>query len=262
MARKRVVVIGDLHCGHIVGLTPGRYQWNPRKGDARRRRIARMQRECWDFYRETVKRLKPVDIAVVNGDCIDGRGEKSGGLELITVNRHEQCEMAVECIKLMDAKHVIITMGTPYHVGERESYEDSIARMIGARIGAHLFPEVNGVVFDVRHHIGGSSVPYGRSTAITRAHVWNLLIAERGKQPKADITLRSHVHFHAGAFSSDWIGMTLPTLQAAGTRFGALKCSGDIDYGLVHFDIDEKGGYTWQAHIAVLVSERARTIRL
>lgn len=254
--------MGDPHCAHLVGLTPPRWQWNPRKGDARHRRIARLQAECWDFYKHTIRKLKPIDIAFVNGDCLDGRGEKSGSLELITVNRLEQCKMAIACIKLTGAKQVVISMGTPYHTGQLECWEDHIADKLGAQIGAHVFPEVNGLIFDMKHHIGGSSVPHGRTTAISRDHVWNLLIAERKKQPRAAITLRSHVHFHAFAGGADWLGMTLPSLQAAGTKFGALRCSGDIDFGLVHFDVNARGGYTWQAHIAELVSQRARTIKL
>ena len=50
-----------------------------------------------------VRDLQPVHLLLVGGDCIDGRGEKSGSTELITVNRNEQCQMAAECIRVWRA---------------------------------------------------------------------------------------------------------------------------------------------------------------
>lgn len=251
---KRVLLIGDLHCGHRAGLTPPQYQ--TRGGPEHIwEKFLRVQRDMWQLYAAAVKRLRPIHCLIVNGDCIDGRGEKSGGVELLTGDRSEQCKMAVECIKLAEPKHIVMTRGTSYHVGEIESWEDIIADTLKTaghivKIGDHEWINVNGHVFDVKHHIGGSQVPHGRLTAPARDEIWNALWAEAGLQPRANRIIRSHVHYCVGGFR--YVGgrridfMTLPALQAMGTRFGARRMSGTVDWGLVAFDINDKGQVVWE----------------
>ena len=79
---KRIAVISDLHCGHVVGLTPPR--WQSAVGLVGEK-IAAMQKTLWDLYTEEMDAIKPIDVLIVNGDCIDGKGKRSGSTELITM---------------------------------------------------------------------------------------------------------------------------------------------------------------------------------
>jgi len=256
--RKRIVIISDMHSGHVVGLTPPDFWQNETGGTVPRQdKFARIQRESWEWYRSTIASLKPIDVLLVNGDCIDGRGERSGGTELLTSNRQSQVDMAVQCIKLAKASAVMMTYGTAYHTGQLEDWEDAIAERVDASIGSHEWPEVNGLVFDMKHHIGSSSIPHGRHTAIARDRLWNVLWAERERQPKARVIIRSHVHYFQAVQTADFLALTTPALQAAGTKYGGRRCSGTVDFGLIHFDVDEHGGYTWKHHQAALASESA-----
>jgi hypothetical protein len=248
-----------MHCGHVAGLTPPDY-WL-RETDATRP-LARLQRECWRYYAAQIKALKPIDTLLVCGDAIDGNGSRSGGTEQLTTDRHAQCDMAAECIALAEARNVVMVYGTPYHTGDAEDFEREIRRRVPVlKIGGHEWVEIDGVTFDLKHKIGSSSIPHGRHTAIARDRLWNLLWAERDEQPLAGIMLRAHDHYHALAGGAGWLAMTLPALQAAHTKYGSRQCSGTVDFGLVHFDI-ENGGYTWQAHLARLRQQRAEALRL
>lgn len=258
---KRVVVMGDTHCGHVAGLCPP--NWIGSMPNLKRfHRFCDLQEQCWKWFAKTIKALQPIDILLFNGDAIDGRGERSGGLELVEPDRAGQCEMAVQIIKHVNAKRVAMTYGTAYHTGQEEDWEAQIAAEVGASIGSHEWPEINGVVFDMKHHLGSSSVPHGRHTAVSRDRLWNMLWAERGEQPKGDVFIRSHVHYHQHCGDPTYLAMTLPALQAAATKYGARRCSGIVDYGLVHFDIDAKGGFTWQSHLAKLPAQKAQTLKL
>ena len=260
---KRVVAIADLHCGHRVGLTPP--NWRGRKPE--HDKYAAIQDEAWRLYAGLVKKLRPVDCLIVNGDCIDGRGERSGGVELITGDRNEQCQMASECIWLWKPGAVVMVRGTPYHTGEIEAWEDQIATSVGAKIGDHEWVDVNGFIFDVKHFIGASQIPHGRATALRREELWNAIWAEADMQPRADMILRAHVHYCDGTYS--WAtgkrreGVILPALQAMGTRFGARQCSGIVNWGLLGWDIDEKGQIC-QRHecVITLQKQRARAFRV
>ena len=281
---KRVAIIADLHCGHRGGLTPPEFRYRESSEDHIWRKFTAIQDEAWRRYTSFVQRLNPITCLLVNGDGIDGRGERSGGVELLTGDRNEQCRIAEACIRQweFDGKSreydVVMAAGTPYHVGDIESWEHIIADMLRSpqndddralrvKIGDHEWVDINGFVFDMKHHCGSSSVPYGRATAMKRAETWNLVWAEAGEQPRGDFFVRSHVHFCEGAYK--WIGgkkveaITTPALQTMGTRFGARRCEGTVNWGLLAFDISPQGNITTRYEwIVSLESTKAKALKV
>lgn len=260
---KRVLILSDLHCGHRVGLTPEPWQY-PVKSDAVRYKWGKVQRQCWKWYVDSLKEHGPFDVVILNGDAVDGKGFRSGGTEQITTDRLEQVEMAALCVREAQTKDtkVIVVRGTPYHCGADEDLEDALAREVGAiKVGNHEWPNVEGVVFDVKHAVGSSSVPHGRHTAISRERLWGLLWAERGEAPKADVFIRSHVHYHSFAGGPGWLAMTTPALQSLGSKYGAKMCAGVVDFGFVVFDCED-GAYSWEAVMHTVASAVPRELKV
>jgi hypothetical protein len=229
----------------------------------RGKKYYKIQLELWEKYIEFVEELSPVDVLAVNADCTDGRGDRSGSLELIHLDRKVQVNMAVDCINVWNAPKIIMTRGTPYHVGNVEEWEDMIAEKVGAvKIGDHEWFDVNGVVFDMKHHVGASSIPHGEFTAIAKDRLWNYLWSEHEEQPRADILIRSHVHYHAFCGNGDWLAMTTPALQGQGSKFGARRCSRVIHWGLVYFDVFDDGSYHWEPRIVHAESQKITPTKL
>ena len=255
----RLCIVSDFHCGHRVGLTPPKYQ-SAVCGD----KFYKTQRVLWDYYESNIKKIKP-QILVVNGDAIDGRGERSGSTELIAVSRIKQCEMAVECIKVVGADRILMTRGTTYHVGKLEEFEDIIAHDVGAeKIEDHAWYDIRGVIFDVKHKPGGSSnVPHTGGTGITMDHVWNLFWANHNKsQPPSDITIRSHTHSFGYHGMDGWLGVYTPALQGMGSKYGAKECRKLVHFGFIYFDIYEGGVYKWNWKIAKVREQQAKALKL
>lgn len=245
----RLVILSDLHCGHRAGLTPPGWQ-TPLEAPDRLAAYARQQRVLWSWYAATIAALQPIDVLVVNGDAIDGRGSRSGGTELITTDLSAQAGMAVQCIAEAKAGAVHVVAGTPYHSGpDGEDWEERIADALGGVFHGHLWLPINGVMFDCKHKVGSSSVPHGRHTAISRERIWNLMWHEREGAPKSDVIVRSHVHYHEYSGNPTHLAMTTPALQGWGSKYGERQCSGIVDIGLVSFDISNEGAYTWQPHL-------------
>ena len=256
------MIISDLHAGHRAGLTPPdwQYQDNPRDKDLRK--FAAEQRAMWAFYVKQVAALAPVDVLIVNGDAIDGKGIKSGGTEQIVMDRAAQVDMAAECIGMWGAESIVLTFGTPFHTGQDEDWETVLAREVGAvKIGSHEWVEVEGVVFDCKHKTSSSIIPHGRHTGPARDVLWNALWAELGVEPRADVFVRSHVHYHTYAGDGRRLVMTTPALQGFGSKYGARQCSGIVDVGLVHFDCDG-GAYSWKAHLLDLKCMAPQVVKL
>lgn len=259
---KRVLIISDFHCGHIVGLTPPGWQLSPTDikevGDKRDKFIA-AQKACWNWYSDTIKQCGPFDVVIANGDLIDGTGHRSGGTEQATLDRLNQCEMAERCLNETGSKaKKYLTIGTAYHTGEAEDFETIIAKGAKATaIGSHEWIDVEGVVFDVKHHCGSSSVPHARHTAIARDHLWNQLWAERGLQPKSHVIIRSHVHYYTFCGGPGWTAITTPALQGYGTKYGSRRCSGIVDFGFIIAECN-KGHFSWTPKISKLPEMAAR----
>lgn len=262
--QKRVVVISDLHCGHQFGLTPPSWHDTPDStASPARIKLADFRKRTFSLYYSWIKSLQPIDILLVNADCIDGRGEKSGQTELITSDRDYQCDMASEIIKCAKAKKIVMTYGTPYHTGQLEDFENSIAKEVKAeKIGGHEWIDVNGLIFDLKHKVGSSTVPHGRGTSIAKEHLWNLIWAEREESPKSNIVIRSHVHYHHFCGGIDWMGLTTPALQGPGSKYGTRQCSGIVDFGLVHFDVNSSGNYEWSIHAQRLLNKSEMLLKL
>ena len=256
---KRVVVLADFHCGHVVGLTPP--QHNERS--ERTKASAAVRSVYWDWFAGELKSLGPIDLLIANGDLIDGKGEKSGGTEQLTADREVQAEMAADVIKFCKPRNVTITYGTSYHTGRDEDWEKVVADEVGARkIGSHDYIEIAGLVFDTKHHIGGSQIPHGRYTAIARERLWNQLWAERGDYPKADVIIRSHVHYFAFAGGPGWLGIVTPALQGAGSKYGTRIPSGVVDFGFLSFEVRSREDYQWRVHLLEPKSMSQAAVRI
>jgi len=243
--KKRIIIVSDTHCGHLWGLTPPLY-WTQYIEDA-----FKFQKESWTWFTNTISLLKPFDMVIANGDLIDGRGEKSGGTELMVVDRMKQAEMAAEIINTIEASDVLIARGTEYHVGNAEQFEDHIAKHTDAiEIADKIRFKVNGALFDVRHHVGRSTVPWSEITASLK----ELVLANLERSEEVNMLIRSHIHKYTyGSIGPNQAAITTPGLEGH-SRFGTRRCSGRVDFGVVVMDVDEKGIINSKPIIASLES--------
>jgi hypothetical protein len=253
MKKKRLVIVADFHSGHQYGLTP------PHWWESRASKQGRFQRALWGFYSEAIDSLRPIDILIENGDAIEGKGKRSGGVELITSNISEQVRMARESIEYAAAPVVRLMHGTQYHTGEETDMEEFLvdpmrARGIDVKIDGHGFFKIKGVKnspgFDFKHYIPNSSVPWSRFTALAKEVGWNIQwFAAQERQPRADVLIRSHVHYYGYCGVGAWLAISTPALTY-NSHYGIRHCSGIVDVGLIKFDVDEEGGYTWEPILA------------
>ena len=248
---QRIVFVSDLHCGSYGGLTPPEYQVHPDIAPG----IAEGQGLAWNFYARAMEALQPIDRLICNGDAIDGKGARNSGKELFTSDRNAQAKIAIQCLALAKAKDYAFTYGTGYHTGNGEDFELQVAAAFDAPIKSRLEFQVNGLGFDVGHHIGGSTIPHGRHTQTAKEHLWNTLWNVTHGLPKADVHVFAHVHSHTFCGGSDsvgfparpWLSLTLPALQWS-SEYGSRRCQGTVDFGLVWFDVEDDGTYQW--HLA------------
>lgn len=261
---KRVICIGDTHCGHKVGLTPPDWWLDDDTENPHRKAIAQFQRESWDWYISSLKPLRPFYAVLGLGDAVDGKGDRSGGTELLTTDRGEQADMAAQCYRKTGCNNIHLVYGTPYHAGVNEDWEDLVAEKLKAeKIGGHIFPTVNGVTFSVRHFIGGSNTPYGRATPIMKEKSWNdAWVREYEEHPYCQVFIRGHVHFAYIGREPACTGIVNPAMQGMGSKYGARKCSGVVHLGFTVIDVKPSGSYICTQTTAKLQSQAVKSYNL
>lgn len=251
-AFKRMIILSDLHCGHRLGLTPPSWAY---KEDSVFTIEAKIQRESWNWYVSVINEIigPRCDVLVVNGDAIDGDSFKNGGTELITTNRIEQAEMVVDCLKVWEYDKLFMVRGTPYHVGKIEQFEDVVASKMGCYITDNLNLIFNGKTFNFTHKIGGTSVFYSKATQVVKAAIANELMSNQYGDRKADVVVRSHLHYYTEYRDSNRIALVTPGLQVS-SRFGRQQCSNQVgnDFGFVVVDVFDNGFISVMPYLATL----------
>jgi len=251
---KRLVIVSDLHCGSVFGITPS--YWQDRKGS----KYEELQREGWNAYLAMTRKWASPDILLCNGDMIEGRQDRQGGTELITTDRNVQADMAVKALGAWNAKEILMTYGTQYHVSEKaEDFEYNIASRLNAKIEGHLFFETEGININARHKVGHSSVPHGRTTSISKEMMWNELIGE----PKSKITIRSHTHYHVWLEDGNGkIGFITPCLQYKRGRYGSRQCVGSVHWGAIYLGLDKGDIVEKEVQICKLQGNKPTVIKI
>jgi hypothetical protein len=255
---KRMVIMSDLHCGHYMGLTPTEWQSNGNIDSLYEYSI--LQQESWEWYTKTIEQIgNNCDCLVVNGDAIDGDGYRSGGTELITTDRLKQVEIAKKCITQWNAKNIFLVRGTPYHVGGAETFEDVLAKELDAKIEDALNLNFNGKNFNFVHKAKGSTVPYGRATQVVKSAILNELVANYYGSERADVIVRSHLHYYIKYEDAQRVAIVTPALQID-SKYGKQQCQGTIDYGFVVVDVYDDGRIIVTPHIAKFENKRIEYI--
>jgi len=250
MSDLTMAIIADLHEGSPTGLT-----LEPKN---------EIQEQVLDRYENYIRWLgEPPDIAAINGDAIDGLDKK--GKDTTKPDVIDQAEGAAGLLFMLHPKkEFMITTGTRYHT-DLESH--SMERLVADKLRLKLLQEgITGVTvslrrkwnlklngwfrLEMRHKIGRSTVPYGRSTSPVRNKFWNVinagLTSSVTKAPVSWPHLQVFSHVHYFNLQRDAFGsvMTTPCWQAIGSRFGDEECEGHIDLGgtkLVIHGMEDEG---------------------
>lgn len=205
-----VCVVSDLHCGSTVGLSPPSVLMD----DGGEYRASKEQLEIWEkweVFQDKVKKLagkRPI-ISVVNGDLVEGNHHHSTQIQ--SENPSVQIDIAEQSLNRLArmSKKLFVVRGTETHSGQSASWEESIARKIGATgnpVGLSswwILPlDVGGVMMDFAHHGRVGGLPWTRPNgSVSLAAQTIIHYVERGKWPPK-LVFRSHFHQYVDTYKA------------------------------------------------------------
>lgn len=234
----KILVIGDLHCGHLLGLTnpknfKGGFELNP------------LMEDLWNWFFDSLP--KDIDAVIWNGDLIDGEGRHETAFHL-TTDVDVQIEMVEEIIDKVGAKRNIFTFGTPYHTGKYMDYERQIAKNFGGDIRAIQYCEFNGVKFNVAHTIGKTNTPVGGDIMRKKMQIWDVIESYMEGEENADYIVRNHIHEYGFVGNDLGIVITSPAMQIGSkdhNRYARRMSGGWYSVGYLSFDCSSKDNHDW-----------------
>jgi len=186
---ETMVMTGDWHPGSVWALCPPRLQLATGGVYC----FNKVQEQLYNRYLECVDEFRRPDVLLLNGDLLDGSGSIDSGRDIAFTSAFDQMRIAEHMIKLWDAKHVLITYGSRYHV-ERDAV--TMERILAERVhateyGFILKPTLNGIRCSFAHEVPvGTNWAYRPTAAATQLVVNRLQNAGTSVQ----LLVRSHVH--------------------------------------------------------------------
>lgn len=256
---KRVLVISDLHVGSSTALCSQK----PIIADLGTFYTPNgLQKIFFKAWSDMIKELKgPVDLLVVNGECIDGANVKQVGQQSWTTNIDDMMNDAKKLIEMIPYKKVLILRGSGYHEQvDGTNFEEIMADKLRdcvkykayggeGKTDYFAFVKIYGKTFNFTHHIGFSKSEAYRTTALAREMVG--MHFQHDKLGRADIFVRSHVHYFTHVEFTHTHGVTTPCWKYPDAhlfRGGLAGTTADI--GMVEFVIEPNGKILFEKYIA------------
>lgn len=217
---KRALLVGDLHVGSYYGLCSptwvldggGLYTANSGQ---------KYLHSCWNHM---IKEMPYCDVAVLNGDLIDGRGLFRGTIssDRVTPNVLEQAREAVRVLTPLKKK-----VGKFYIISGTESHDQQggeAANLIGELLGAEkyssgtyavdsAFIRIGGFNIHAQHTMDTSVVPFYRANQMGRLMMLAALLGRKCDELDADLIVRSHVHYYLNLNFTSQVGLVLGAWQ-------------------------------------------------
>jgi len=257
---KSVLIVSDMHVGATTSicsnspiLSDKDSSWNPNK----------LQKVLLQSWKECIDELhqKPT-LLVVNGEPCDGGNRKQLGNQSWTTNIQDQLIDAEKLLKMIPYCKLIFNRGSGYHVTQDgTNFEEIIAKQMDADkyrayggsgyTDYYSLVKMHGKLFNFTHHIGFNKWAAYRTTALAREMAG--MVFERDKMGKADVIVRSHVHYFVHVEFTHTHGLTCPAWKMAdGHLFRGGTAGTTPDIGMVEVIVEPNGDIEVVKYIAEL----------
>ena len=259
---KSLVIYSDIHTGsrHAVCTNDPINGYKPNQ----------LQKEFFQIWNETIDSLhqKP-RFKVINGEPFDGVNKKSNGAGQWSVSMGDQILEAEKLIKLIPGDETILVKGSGYHVDDAgTSYEEILAMKIGAKKYSTWYNDsfaedfcqirLNGVLFNITHHIGFARWAAYRTTALAREMA--ALHFMKDNLGDVGVMVRSHVHYFVAIKFVHSLGFTNPAWKYPDRHLFRGGMGGVIpNIGCTEVIVESNGKIILEPHI-VDVKQKAGVI--
>jgi len=241
----RILVVSDLHVGSATAICTEHpvisdlgTTYNPNS----------MQRGLLRAWKDMIKDLHgPIDLLVVNGECIDGANVKQVGQQSWTTNLEDQMLDAKKLIEMIPYKKVLLLRGSNYH-----------DQVDGTNLEEVMASKLRNVQ-KYKAYGGQGATDY---FAFVEIHGKKGMHFQHDTLGRSDVAIRSHAHYFVHVEFANTHGVVTPAWKFPDGFLFKGGLAGTIpDIGAVEFRIYEDGVIEFQKYIAK-IGMKAKVIHL
>ena len=203
--KKSLVVVADLHVGSSTGLCPRSGMALDDGGYYKPSKMQEYLNDCWEHFFGVYVPLVTMGadkrILVINGDAVDGFHHNTVALATNNIMSQERASASLIKDVAVNFDETYFVRGTEAHVQQSAQSDERIAKEVGAipdSNGDHarwqLWLDLNGVLFNIAHHLGTTSSAAYESSAPMREMVAGLVESGQWNKQMPDFFIRSHRH--------------------------------------------------------------------
>jgi len=246
---KSILTISDMHVGAGTSVCTLRPVISDLNTTYKPNRLQLALNEAWYNCIDELEQ-KPT-LLVVNGEPCDGANRRQIGQQSWSTNIQDQLNDAGKLLSDIPYENLIFVRGTPYHVQQdATNFEEILAKQMGAEkykayggeglTDYYCIVEMYGKVFNFTHHIGFNKWAAYRTTALAREMAG--MVFEKDKMGRADVIIRSHVHYFVHVEFTHTHGFTTPAWKFPDAHLFRSGLAGTTpDVGMVEIIIESNG---------------------
>lgn len=258
---KTIVVYSDMHVGSYMSVCSAEPEILEGGGAWKPNALQKVLFEAWQDSIDSISK-KP-NLLVINGEPMDGANPKQLGQQSWTTDIEDQMNDSAKLIGMIPNEQLMFVRGSGYHVqAGATNYEEILANRMGATgykayggsglTDYYAFIEINNKMFNFTHHIGFNKWAAYRTTAIARELAG--MHFEANKLHKADVIVRSHVHYFVHVEFPHTHGVSTPAWKFPDAHLFRGGVAGTTpDIGNVEFIIEPNEDVIVKKHIAELL---------
>ena len=255
---KSVLIVSDMHVGGSTAVCSKEPEISDLETTHKPNKLQKALYQVWNNCIDELYQ-KP-SLLVVNGEPCDGGNPRQLGKQSWSTNLKDQLDDAEKLLKLIPYDRLLFNRGTGYHVDQQgTNFEEIIAEKMKAdRYKAfggsgytdyYSLVEIHGKYFNFTHHVGFNKWAAYRTTALAREMAG--MVFEKDKMGRADIIVRSHVHYFVHVEFVHTHGFTTPAWKYPdGFLFRGGTAGTTPDIGMVEVIIEPNGDIDVIKHIA------------
>ncbi len=257
---KTIAVYSDIHDGSFTSVCSAEPTIGESGGSYRPNKLQKVLFNAWQDSIDSLS--KKADLLVINGEPMDGANPRQLGQQSWTTDINDQMEDSAKLIKMIPHDNLMFVRGSGYHVQVgATNYEEVLANRMGATgykayggsglTDYYAFVDINKKMFNFTHHVGFNKWAAYRTTAIARELAG--MHFEAGKLHKADVIVRSHVHYFVHVEFPHTPGVSTPAWKFPDAHLFRGGVAGTTpDVGCVEFIIEPNEDVIVKKHIAEL----------
>jgi len=253
---KKILVVGDLHCGSNVGLMKEGFEINAENDELNYTvKLNKVQEALYGHWTDMLDEVGKVDYVFCMGDLVEGKSYKDQSTGLVTPDMGLQEEIATDLLRQIRCRRFAGISGSRYHTNSNPNSDKNILQNLAREyhekfeFDTDMVQDINGIRFHLRHKTSFARRPCLRESALGRDA--QEYFTEGKTLGKIDVGIRAHTHYFQALDYRPYLLMAICPAYKWSDFYIRAQSVSTPDIGYLEFNVSN-GDYEFLPHVGKL----------